>query len=532
MKFWTRWRVATRLALTFTLIGITCLALLAGSFIQQRRANTAIESISVAEINKLTDTYELSAMALSVTPRVVAVNMTADPALHKALGPEIVPLLVQIDKKVEKISGWAQSSEEKAWLIKLAETGASIRQSLAEVEKIRKSGDAEGARDAFIRLVKPKATHYDELLVEFTKFQRAQFAANSMALQEAGWNAWAISAAAGAAVLVLVSLMLALLMRGINASMREANRVAAEVSKGNLTVQADVSGSDEFAQLNRSLNEMALSLERVVRRVRGATQAITIGAQEIAQGSQDLSQRTENQAGHLQQTASTMEELASTVRQSADSADRANELSSEAREIAARGNSAVKQVISTMSQIESSSRRIEEIIVIIDGISFQTNILALNAAVEAARAGEQGRGFAVVANEVRQLAQRSAVAAKEIKQLIDVSSESVSAGSSQVLAAGQTMSALQASVEQVSTLIGEISAAAKEQHYGIAGVSQSVNVLDQATQQNTAMVEESAAAAAYMRDQANELTEAVGIFRMSAELDAVRLLERRGPGHN
>ena len=195
MKFWTRWRVATRLALTFTLIGITCLALLAGSFIQQRRANTAIESISVAEINKLTDTYELSAMALSVTPRVVAVNMTADPALHKALGPEIVPLLVQIDKKVEKISGWAQSSEEKAWLIKLAETGASIRQSLAEVEKIRKSGDAEGARDAFIRLVKPKATHYDELLVEFTKFQRAQFAANSMALQEAGWNAWNIHGA-------------------------------------------------------------------------------------------------------------------------------------------------------------------------------------------------------------------------------------------------------------------------------------------------------------------------------------------------
>jgi methyl-accepting chemotaxis protein len=261
---------------------------------------------------------------------------------------------------------------------------------------------------------------------------------------------------------------------------------------------------------------MQASLRRLVGEVRSSTDSITTASAEIATGNHDLSVRTEQTASNLQQAASSMEQLTGTVKQSADSARQANQMASSAAEVAARGGSVVSQVVTTMNEINASSKKISDIIGVIDGIAFQTNILALNAAVEAARAGEQGRGFAVVASEVRSLAQRSAQAAKEIKGLIGASVDRVEAGSRLVADAGKTMSEIVGSVQRVSDIIGEITAASSEQSDGIGSVNAAVTQLDQMTQQNSALVEESAAAAESLKDQAVRLSQAVGAFRLEA----------------
>jgi len=315
---------------------------------------------------------------------------------------------------------------------------------------------------------------------------------------------------------LLAGALVVALVRYIQRSLNAAVTVAETVRSGDLSMRLGTPGQDEFGALMRALDGMANSLRQIVTQVRSGTEQIADASHQIAQGNQDLSERTEQQASNLQMTASTMEELSATVRQSADSAEEANQLAHQASGVAQRGGEAVNRVVQTMGEIETSSRRIGEIIGVIDGISFQTNILALNAAVEAARAGEQGRGFAVVASEVRNLAQRSATAAKEIKTLIADSAERVRNGSEQVEAAGQTMAELVRSVQQVSVLIGEISAAAAEQRSGIAGVSQSVNELDRSTQQNAALVEQASAAADSMTGQTGELARAVSVFKLSA----------------
>jgi methyl-accepting chemotaxis protein len=265
---------------------------------------------------------------------------------------------------------------------------------------------------------------------------------------------------------------------------------------------------------------MQNSLSRIVGEVRNSTDSIGTASQQIASGNQDLSARTEQAASNLQETAASMEQLTSTVRQSADAARQANQLAASAAEIAVRGGQVVGQVVTTMDEINHSSKKISDIIGVIDGIAFQTNILALNAAVEAARAGEQGRGFAVVAGEVRNLAQRSAEAAKEIKGLIGASVDKVEAGSKLVADAGQTMSEIVGSVQRVSDIIGEITAASGEQSDGIGQVNVAVTQLDQMTQQNAALVEESAAAAESLKDQAQRLAQVIQIFRFEAGAQA------------
>jgi methyl-accepting chemotaxis protein len=254
--------------------------------------------------------------------------------------------------------------------------------------------------------------------------------------------------------------------------------------------------------------------------VRGVVDGISTASTQIASGNHDLSARTEQTASNLQQTASSMEELTGTLRQSAESASQANQLASSAAEVAQRGGAVVSQVVTTMGEINASSKRIADIIGVIDGIAFQTNILALNAAVEAARAGEQGRGFAVVASEVRSLAQRSAEAAKEIKALIGVSVDRVEIGTQLVQDAGSTMGEIVASVRRVTDMIGEITAAAAEQSQGVGQVNSAVNQLDQMTQQNAALVEESAAAAQSLKEQAERLSEVVGTFRLNEAVAA------------
>jgi methyl-accepting chemotaxis protein len=302
------------------------------------------------------------------------------------------------------------------------------------------------------------------------------------------------------------------LMRGITTPLLRAGGVAQAVAAGRLDQDVDTAGRDEVAAVMQSLAAMQTSLSQVVVNVRQGAQAVAAASAEIAQGNHDLSVRTEQQASALQETAVSMDTLNATVQQNADSAAQANQLAQRASTVAQQGGEVVAEVVTTMQGINASSRKISDIISVIDGIAFQTNILALNAAVEAARAGEQGRGFAVVASEVRSLAGRSADAAKEIKLLISASVDRVAQGTALVDRAGVTMREVVDAIRSVTTIVGEISAASSGQSAGVSHIGQAFNQIDQATQQNAAMVEEMAAAARSMKTQAHELVSAVEVF--------------------
>jgi len=319
------------------------------------------------------------------------------------------------------------------------------------------------------------------------------------------------------AVIVLVGLALMVFVpRSVVQPVREAVSLAQAIAAGDLTQKVTTQGRDELADLLRALEHMQGQLSQVVARVREGSNSVASASGEIASGNHDLSERTERQASALQQTAASMEQLGSTVRQTADKARQANQLALSASTVAVKGGEVVGQVVGTMKGINDSSRKIVDIISVIDGIAFQTNILALNAAVEAARAGEQGRGFAVVASEVRNLAQRSAGAAKEIKSLITASVERVEQGSALVDRAGTTMEEVVDSIRRVTDIMGEISSASAEQSQGVSQVGEAVSQMDQVTQQNAALVEESAAAADSLKQQAQQLVSAVAVFKLGA----------------
>jgi methyl-accepting chemotaxis protein len=324
------------------------------------------------------------------------------------------------------------------------------------------------------------------------------------------------SCASGMLFAVLLGTVICVwLVHAIVRPLAEAVNVAKSVAAGDLTRSIEVESTDETGQLLQALKDMNESLVRIVSEVRGGTETIATASHQIATGNLDLSSRTETQASSLEETASSMEELTSTVKQNADSAYQANKLAMSASQVAVKGGTVVAQVVDTMGSINESSRKIVDIIGVIDSIAFQTNILALNAAVEAARAGEQGKGFAVVATEVRQLAQRSAAAAKEIKSLIDDSVEKVDSGAKLVDEAGATMQEIVDSVKRVTDIMGEISIASKEQTDGIQQVNEAINQMDDVTQQNAALVEEAAAAAASLQDQAVTLSHVVSIFKLN-----------------
>ena len=322
-------------------------------------------------------------------------------------------------------------------------------------------------------------------------------------------------------------------------AVHNALEIARTVASGDLTSRIKVTSKDETGQLMQALNDMNESLTKVVGQVRSSSDSIATGTAEIASGNADLSSRTEQQASSLEETASAMEELTSTVKQNAENARQANQLAAGASDIAIKGGSVIRQVVDTMDGISTSSKKIADIIGVIDGIAFQTNILALNAAVEAARAGEQGRGFAVVASEVRNLAQRSAAAAKEIKELISDSAAKVDAGTAQVDQAGKTMDEIVTSVKRVTDIMSEIAAASQEQSAGIAQVGNAITQMDEVTQQNAALVEQAAAAAESLEEQAQILAQAVALFVIDATgrhhapaSTAPVEVERRGPNRS
>ena len=327
-----------------------------------------------------------------------------------------------------------------------------------------------------------------------------------------------LSALALAAVLLLIGMVITRgLLKQLGGEPEYASAITRRIAEGDLSMTIDVKDNDTSSMLH-GIRAMRDDLAKIVTEVRTGTDTIATASHEIAAGNVDLSARTEEQASSLEETAASMEELTSTVNQNADNARLANQLAATASDVAAKGGSVVAQVVDTMASINDSSAKIVDIISVIDGIAFQTNILALNAAVEAARAGEQGRGFAVVATEVRNLAQRSAAAAKEIKTLIGDSVETVSAGNKLVADAGHTMEEVVASVRRVTDIMGEISVASREQSSGIGQINEAIAQMDAVTQQNAALVEQASAAAESMQHQAERLLQVVGVFRLSGEI--------------
>ena len=386
-----------------------------------------------------------------------------------------------------------------------------------EVIALIKEGRTEEAANHLVHVLRPAQ---EEFLASIAAFSQAQ----SQLLQKAGDDAeqegadaiqlsLAVTAAAVALALVVGYLLARSLSRQLGGEPTQAQQLASAITQGDLTQRIAVAAGDNGSLMYR-LSAMQQSLERLVSNVRQSSAAVSTASIEIAQGGQELSSRTEQQASALQETAATMEQLGTAVRNNAESAKRADQLAQGASAVASQGGDVVGKVVATMQGISDSSRKIGEIIGVIDGIAFQTNILALNAAVEAARAGEQGRGFAVVASEVRSLAQRSAEAAKEISTLIGRSVEQVEQGTVLVDQAGKTMGNIVGSVQRVSAIVGEIATACAEQSLGVQQVSEAVSQMDQATQQNAALVEESAAAAESLKEQALQLVQVVSAFKL------------------
>ncbi|AOW15939.1 chemotaxis protein [Hydrogenophaga crassostreae] len=415
----------------------------------------------------------------------------------------------------------SRDSEQQALL---ASMQAHLADYVKEVEPVVANIRAGTYRSATVasRVLDKADQRYAELLRDARRFQTlledqaGALRAESEATGKLAMMAFGVAVLV--AVLVVVPTTLAN-MQSICQPLDQAQAVANAITSGDLTQPIHNQGRDELTALTRALSDMQGSLVRIVGEVRGTTAGIGAASAEIASGNLDLSTRTENAAGNLQQAAGSLEQINSMVRQSAEAARQASAMAVANADVAARGGHVMGQVVSTMDQINHSSKQISDIIGVIDSIAFQTNILALNAAVEAARAGEQGRGFAVVASEVRNLAQRSATAAKEIKVLIGSSVDTVAKGSRLVGEAGATIGEIVANAQKVSAFISDITTAANEQSQGIGQVNDTVSELDQMTQQNAALVEQSAAAAESLREQAARLTQVVQIFRMGSPGD-------------
>jgi methyl-accepting chemotaxis protein len=469
-----------------------------GVWPRARQANLALDSArrSMARLGQLTANTDPAAQA-EIEARLASALDDANQALTK-----LEPLLVTPTGKALLAEAKPQRDSYLGLVVQVRALVSAGKQQEASTLAYGK------AYDALQALCKTLRKQVDFQEGRFESMNDGADVTYALALR-------IVVACAVAAVLLALGAAI-LITRSVVRPLHRAVEVARTVAAGDLTSRIDVRGKDEAAQMMQALKEMNASLLKVVAEVRGGSGEIATAAREIATGNLELSSRTEQQAGSLEETASSMEEMTSTVRQNAENAQQANQLAASASDVARQGGAVVAQVVKTMGDIDTASRKIVEIIAVIDGIAFQTNILALNAAVEAARAGEQGRGFAVVASEVRSLAQRSASAAKEIKGLIDDSVGKVSLGSQLVGRAGSTMDEVVASVQRVSDIMGEISSASREQEGGITQINQALTEMDAVTQQNAALVEEAAGAAGSLQEQADRLQQMVAVFKVDA----------------
>ncbi len=469
-------------------------------------ANSMLESINSLAIQARTVTLLTDVKAIDVEMKVLA---------------EAKKRYVTGEAALLALIGSTADAEERALMSEIVESG---KKTIPLVERAAKEGEAGAGVEATMTLteaVRPVEIVWRQKVAKLIGIVHKQNTEAAEAVISSQKRALLMVAALMAGAMVVGVLLAWRTTRSITAPVARAVKVAERIAEGDLTSTVEVTSQDEIGRLLQAIHGMQDRLRALVGDIRQSAESIQTASTEVAVGNQDLSQRTEQTASNLQQAASSMTQLTGTVNQSAEAANQANQMASSASAVAQRGGEVVAQVVSTMNEINNSSRKIADIIGVIDGIAFQTNILALNAAVEAARAGEQGRGFAVVAGEVRSLAQRSAEAAKEIKGLIGTSVDKVEAGSRLVGDAGSTMGEIVASVQRVSGIISEITAAAAEQSTGIGQVSGAVGQLDQMTQQNAALVEQSAAAAESLKSQAARLAELVSVFRLQRDASYV-----------
>ncbi|MET0517616.1 MAG: methyl-accepting chemotaxis protein [Burkholderiaceae bacterium] len=510
-------KIGPRLGLGFGVILLAASAMLAGSLLGNAASRSA-----------LLDTLQRAA-AQQETAVEMHKRLLSSAVAVRNMGLQTEVSGVQKDEAAAKkeraayLAAKAQleaaglNSEEKAIFARLDDIDRQMDAFFKEAVDLAAQFNTEQAGKVITEKIDPQL---NKAVAELSAFVAIQKQHGVQATDAANAGNRAIVASISVAGLVVLAIAAAIAWRltiSITRPLQTALHATMRVAQGDLVSAIEVSGRDEAAQLLTGLQDMRSGLARMVSEVRSGAENISSGANEIASGNADLSQRTESQASNLEQTAASVEQLSATVRNNADTARQANEMAGSASSAAVQGGEVVGQVVATMEDISSSSRRIADIIGVIDGIAFQTNILALNAAVEAARAGEQGRGFAVVASEVRSLAQRSAEAAKEIKTLIGASVEKVEVGSRLVGAAGESMKDIVSQVKSVATLINEISSSAHEQTSGIGQINQAITQLDHVTQQNAALVEEAAAAADSLNQQASRMVEVAGAFKLAGD---------------
>ncbi len=512
MNLITNLNLGKRLTLGFAVLILLSL-IAAGVGIERIRAVRAIaDRLGSDDAELLVLTQRWTRSIESNTARTWVVFFATEPTVVARVKQEMQTVVTANTERIKRMGELATSEEQKQLIKNIADQRTAFQAERNALLKRKEAGEDVGAE--VLAKVFPAAQSYLESVERLADHQGKAMQITKDEADHAAMEG-VMALAIGTVLALVVGCGLAwALTRSIVVPVRRAQVAAEAIANGDLSADIQVDSSDEIGQLMQSMQRMVSSLRGIVHAVRASSDSIATGSAQIAMGNADLSQRTEEQASNLQQTAASMEQLTATIKQNADTARQASQLASSASAVAVDGGTVVGQVVATMEDITASSRKVADIIGVIDGIAFQTNILALNAAVEAARAGEQGRGFAVVASEVRNLAQRSAQAAKEIKTLIGESVAKVENGTRLVGTAGSTMEDVVKQVKRVTDLIGEITSASIEQSTGIGQIGDAVNQLDQVTQQNAALVEESAAASESLRHQAASLAQTVSVFKL------------------
>ncbi|MRW89086.1 HAMP domain-containing protein [Duganella sp. FT80W] len=519
-------KIGTRLGVGFSLILLLLVAMTSIGILRLSSASSKTDemiNVKIRDERLIAEWGKIIEVNAARTTGAFMVREAADQKKLEALMAESSGRATQIQ---DQIGASLDEEELKPLFKQVLETRKAYTDFRKSVFAAKNAGDLEKAATIYEGDMTQSRIRYLGALKAFADKQGALLDASAVEIQHQYQSGRTLLIMLGLAAIAFGVIAAWWITRTITQPINEAVKVAETVSSGDLTSDIQVHSSDETGQLMHALKTMNTNLVNIVGQVRTGTELIATASTQIAAGNQDLSSRTEEQASSLEETASSMEELTSTVRFNAENARQANELAISASEIASRGGSVVGEVVNTMGSITDSSRKIVDIIAVIDGIAFQTNILALNAAVEAARAGEQGRGFAVVASEVRVLAQRSAAAAKDIKGLIDDSVQKVQIGSELVDRAGQTMDEIVQSISRVTQIMTQISNASEEQSIGIAQVNDAITQMDQVTQQNAALVEEAAAAAESMQEQSAKLADVVSVFKLDAALSAPALTHK------